>query len=223
VLSRRHIARARLFVAALVLATALPSAPASAQGFFDFLFSGRPPQPRTYVPQQSNAYADPNGPQYAPQEQSSAPVATGRPVSYCVRLCDGRYFPMQRYNNATPAQICSSLCPASKTQVFNGGAIDYAVAPNGARYADLDNAFVYRKQIVAGCTCNGRDTFGLAPMETAADPTLRPGDVVVTAEGPMSFKGGRWTRAALDMKPAALPLAVPARDEVEPGDQTNND
>jgi hypothetical protein len=218
VLSWRHSRCARAFGATLLLAAALPSTPAPAQGLFDFFFGGRPQRP--YVPQ-TNAYADPNGPQYPVQEQPAAP--SGRPVSYCVRLCDGRYFPVQHYVNVTPAQLCNSFCPASKTQVFNGSTIDYAVAPNGTRYADLDKAFVYRKQIVPGCTCNGRDTFGLARIDTAADPTLRSGDIVVTAEGPMSFKGGRWARAALDIKPAALPTPAPAREQIEPGDETNDD
>ena len=41
-----------------------------------------------------------------------------------------------------------------------------------------ENAFVYRQKIVPGCTCNGRDTFGLAPISIANDPTLRQGDIV---------------------------------------------
>jgi len=211
---QRHI-RAGAFFAALALT--LSAAPASAQGLFDFLF-GRP-QPRQYEPP-SSAYTDP----YAPPPEQAPPqgpaVVTGPAVSFCVRLCDGRYFPMQPYANVSPAQICSSLCPASKTQVYHGGAIDYAVAANGTRYTELNTAFVYRKQIVAGCTCNGRDTFGLAPIGTAADPTLRPGDIVVTAEGPMSYRGGQWTRAAIDIRPAVQPKAATPAEPIEPGDQS---
>jgi hypothetical protein len=92
---------------------------------------------------------------------------------------------MQRHAGATPVQLCSAFCPAASTQVFSGATIDHAVAPNGARYAALENAFVYRKTIVPGCTCNGRDAFGLAHVDVAKDPTLRPGDVVVTARGPV--------------------------------------
>ena len=55
--------------------------------------------------------------------------------------------------------------------------------PDGSRYADLDNAFVYRKKLVAGCTCNGRDPFGLARVDVNTDPTLRPGDIVATKTG----------------------------------------
>jgi len=89
---------------------------------------------------------------------------------------------MQRHGNASPVQLCNAFCPAAKTQVFNGSQIDHAVAGNGARYADLDNAFVYRERIVDNCTCNGRNSFGLAPIDVAADPTLRQGDIVATGD-----------------------------------------
>jgi hypothetical protein len=205
-------------IAAATLVVAMP-APASAQGFFEQLF-GRPQ--RSYETQFGNAYVDPNGPSGEPQQRPSEPANTGRVVSYCVRTCDGRYFPMQRHPNVNPAQLCSSFCPAAKTQVFTGSDINYATAANGAQYPGSENAFVYRKQIVPGCTCNGRDAFGLAPVDIAADPTVKQGDIVVTAEGPMSLKGNQWTRAAVNLK-ASVPLArAPAREPVEPvepGDQ----
>jgi hypothetical protein len=166
-----------------LLAAMLSAAPASAQGLFDSLFNGDRYAPRrgasSYVPRGASAYAEPSAGQ--PQEAPAAPQAgygTGRAVAYCVRLCDGRYFPMQRHANATPAQLCNAFCPAAKTQIFNGSEIDHAVAASGARYADLDNAFVYRQKLIANCTCNGRDAFGLAKVDVASDPTLRPGDIV---------------------------------------------
>src|SRR5437763_2924583 len=178
------------------------AAPASAQGLFDW-FGGRqddryPRQnswsggqrqnswfgQRQYTPQ-ANAYSDP-GPvmqeRYGPASTPSIGGGTGQSVAYCVRLCDGRYFPMQRHANATSIQLCNAFCPAAKTQVFNGSQIDHAVASNGARYANLDNAFVYREKIVPGCTCNGKDAFGLAKIDVASDPTLRPGDIVASGD-----------------------------------------
>jgi hypothetical protein len=210
-------------IAALTLVAAMPM-PASAQGFFEQFF-GRPQ--RSYETQFGNAYADPYGnrDRYgAPdQVQPSAPASAGRVVSYCVRTCDGRYFPMHRTSNANPVQLCNSFCPASKTQVFTGSDINYAAAANGARYADSPNAFVYRERIVPDCTCNGRDAFGLARIDLAADPTIRPGDIVVTAEGPMSLRGNKWARAAVDLKPAIPLAAAPAREQIEPGDQPSTD
>jgi Protein of unknown function (DUF2865) len=168
----------------------LSGAPASAQGFFDWFRGGQQRQDswsgqRQYVPPQANAYSDPYArapEQYGTTSAAPSSGGTGRYVAYCVRLCDGRYFPMQRHGNATSIQLCNAFCPAAKTQVFNGSAIDQAVANSGARYADLDNAFVYREKIVSGCTCNGRDSFGLAKIDVANDPTMRQGDIVATGD-----------------------------------------
>jgi hypothetical protein len=165
----------------------LSAPPVSAQGLFDTLFNGERYAPRrapsTYVPRGANSYAEPSSSSGWGQDRPVPPPASsGRAVAYCVRLCDGRYFPMQRHANATSIQLCSAFCPAAKTQVFNGSEIDHAVAASGARYADLDNAFVYRQKIVPGCTCNGKDAFGLAKIDVASDPTLRPGDIVATGD-----------------------------------------
>ena len=104
-----------------------------------------------------------------------------------MRLCDGRYFPIQRHANATPAQLCSAMCPATNTRIFSGGDINRAVSPDGRSYADLDNAFVYRERVVDNCSCNGKDAFGLAPLNVASDPTLRTGDIVATNTGLMTY------------------------------------
>jgi len=196
---RPHLA---VQIATIVVAFAALQGPASAQGFFDW-FSQRHDdryarqnsgsgqrqdwfgqQQRQYTPQVS-AYSDPGALMQERQGPASAPSiggSTGRAVAYCVRLCDGRYFPMQRNNNATSIQLCNAFCPAAKTQVFNGSQIDHAVAPNGARYASLENAFVYRQKIVENCSCNGRDAFGLAKIDIASDPTRRPGDIIATGD-----------------------------------------
>jgi hypothetical protein len=65
------------------------------------------------------------------------------------------------------------------------------VAQDGQRYATLDTAFIYRKQLVANCTCNGRDALGLAHYDAAKDPTLQPGDIVSTKDGFVAFSGRR--------------------------------
>jgi hypothetical protein len=195
---RPHLASIRN-ISLVALALAGQAAPASAQGFFEQLFSGDRYAPRRqeYVPQQQRSYSTPyNSPapersySPAPERQQSASSSTsagsggggGQYVAYCVRLCDGRYFPMQRHNNATSIQLCNAFCPAAKTQVFNGSQIDHAVASNGARYTNLANAFVYREKIVPDCTCNGKDSFGLAKIDVKSDPTLRQGDIVATGD-----------------------------------------
>jgi hypothetical protein len=217
--------------AALALAAlTLTGAPVGAQGFFDTLFGGAP-RPRQNIPPQNippdvNAYSDPGSPSDRPVSPfGAAPPAasggTGRAVAYCVRLCDGRYFPIQRHANSNSAQLCSAFCPAAKTQVFNGSQIDHATAGNGARYADLDNAFVYRQKIVDGCTCNGKDSFGVARIDVATDPTLRPGDIVATGDNvkaaliAMAASKERLPREAVNEKPA--PRAGVVRRVAGPG------
>jgi hypothetical protein len=183
--------------------------PANAQGFFDFLFGGfqqRPPPP--------NAYPVPPAPGVgrvapAPLEQESVNEgggSTGHSVAFCVRLCDGQHFPVEQLINGTPAETCRAICPYSKTKVFFGSEVGGAVAQDGQRYAALDTAFLYRKQLVASCTCNGRDALGLSSFDVRRDPTLRPGDIVSTKEGLMAYTGRSAQGAAFTpVNPASLP------------------
>lgn len=155
---------------------------AASAGFLDFLFGTSEPA-RGAAPQ-ANAFADPSA-----SASSPVPGSSSRYTAYCVRTCDGRYFPLTARGGTTPAQMCQSFCPASATKVFSGGSIDYAVGTNGERYADLPNAFAYRKALKADCTCNGRDPAGLAPVDLSLDTTLRPGDVIATASGLVAYSG----------------------------------
>lgn len=185
-------------VLAIALAIVLPVAPASAQGVFTSLF-GSPQRPA--VPPAVTFYANTNS-QFSPFGATpfgttpTEPVAAPRPsVAYCVRLCDGRFFPIQRTTGADPVEACNSFCPASRSKVFSGSAIEHAVANDGTRYAKLDTAFVYRDRTVAGCTCNGRDAFGLVIPSATDDPTLRSGDIVASEQGFLAYAGGRRQNA----------------------------
>jgi hypothetical protein len=185
----------RAAVLAGVLAAAGFTPNSARAGFFDFLFGNSQDQPQ----QQPESYAEPPPAglgRVAPAPLGSESVrqgggsgSGGRAVAYCVRLCDGQHFPLGHMANATPVETCRAMCPASKTKVFYGSEIGGSVAKDGARYADLDTAFVYRQQLVANCTCNGRNAFGLAPFDLSSDPTLRPGDIVSTADGLRAYNG----------------------------------
>ncbi len=180
-----------VLLTALTLCLASSAQPASAQGLFQALFGGfqrRAPEP----PPQANAYADPFG-LFGNQRPAGEANGFGHGTVYCVRTCDGRYFPLQRHAGASPAEQCKAFCPAAKTMVFSGSKIDTAVAQNGTRYADLDNAFAYRDKVSNGCSCNGRDGLGLARVDASTDPTLRPGDIVATDEGLAAYNGKNRT------------------------------
>jgi hypothetical protein len=151
--------------------------------------------------------------------------------AYCVRLCDGRFFPLPAsearererdrgysgYNRsrgfffreypderrptartsgeASPDNLCKAMCPATPVKVFSGTLIDNAVAADGMSYARLQNAFVYREKMIPECTCNGQENTGLSNLDPESDPTLQPGDIVVTAEGVKIYRGGRGQTA----------------------------
>jgi hypothetical protein len=189
----RSISRTAVGFAVLSVAlfAAAPDA-AHAEGFLDFIFGG--PQERPAPPSAPVNTNVPPAVRIAPPPLERETLhrgsgSTGHSVAFCVRLCDGKGFPMERRANATPVETCQALCPGSKTKVYFGTEIDGSVARDGTRYASLENAFLYRKQLVVNCTCNGRDAFGLAPFDMATDPTLRPGDIVVTNNGLMAYTG----------------------------------
>lgn len=174
-------------MAAAILSVAMP-APASAQGLFDFLFGNvrrsAPPPPRV------QPYADPGDPQRAdPGERGS--YIGGPATAYCVRTCDGHFFPIQRNSGVSPVETCQSFCPSATTKIYNGSGIAHAVSLDGKRYSDLPKAFAYRDKVVANCSCNGKTAFGLANVDVKRDPTLRPGDIVATHAGLTQFRGSR--------------------------------
>ncbi len=206
-----------LLIGLAVLVTVALATPASAQGLFDFFFGGYRRAPQQSAP--GNSYADPFFGQRGPYEDR--PAGTGRSVAYCVRLCDGHFFPIQRVANANPADLCKSFCPAAKTKIFSGSAINYAAAQDGTRYEDLDNAYLYRERVVSGCTCNGKDAFGLVPLDASSDPTLRPGDMVATASGIAAFTDRRMDLIAV-VPPIMNEKAFPVLTQMGDGGVSNH-
>jgi len=172
--------------AALAGSVALTPRAASAEGLFDLFFGGFQKQQQRQAPQ-ANFFADPFGVNQQPAPPRA--VAAGSGPAFCVRSCDGRYFPLTTRGGASPAQMCQAFCPASPTKVFFGSNIDGASSANGERYADSDNAFAFRKAMRADCTCNGRDPAGLAPVDLTLDTSLRPGDVIATTNGLVAYSG----------------------------------
>jgi hypothetical protein len=172
----------RLAWGTAALAVVAMTAPvAHAEDFLSALFGAfgrsRPPAASPYI---SLPFSSDGGSVAAPSGRSHF---AGGGQAYCVRTCDGRYFPISASDNASRAASCNSFCPASETSVVYGSTIDDAATDSGKPYSELPNAFRYRNELVAGCTCNGRDQIGLAPVKIEDDPTLRKGDIVAGENG----------------------------------------
>jgi Protein of unknown function (DUF2865) len=179
------------------------AAPAQAEDFLSGLFGAfgvHRPQLLAPLP-----YASEEGAVFPPAGQASHSrvYSSGGGQAYCVRTCDGRYFPISSTGNQSRAASCNSFCPASETKVVYGGHIDNAVTESGKPYSELPNAFRYRDELVAGCTCNGKDSVGLAELKIEDDPTIRRGDIVASPSGMMvAVRGADRRGASLDLSPA---------------------
>jgi hypothetical protein len=195
--------------AALLLGAASLSVPAQAGDFFSNLFGAfglRPPRPQMILP---------FGEEAPPPAEAQRPhVAYSGGQAWCVRTCDGRHFPVTGNDAQSRAASCSSLCPASQTEIVYGNDIDHAVTSTGRPYSELPNAFKYRNEVVAGCTCNGKDQAGLAPVRIENDPTLRKGDIVAGADGLMVANPSSGKHAELNFTP--LPPSMQARFQHAP-------
>jgi Protein of unknown function (DUF2865) len=108
----------------------------------------------------------------------------------CVRTCDGFYFPIS-YSTvpgkfADDENLCRRLCPATEVVLFSyrnpGEDVSRATDVNGRVYSNLPNAFAYRKQYNAACSCRAPGQSWAQALRQFDDHTLERGDIVVTEE-----------------------------------------
>jgi hypothetical protein len=139
---------------------------AGPHGFFDALFGG-------------GTIVNPSG--------DGAPSGTYHTV--CVRTCDGYYFPISY--STVPARFaddqrsCQRLCPAADVTLYTyhnpGEGMEQAVSVSGQSYTALPNAFRYRKELSAACSCRRPGQSWAEALKNADDSsTLESGDIVVT-------------------------------------------
>lgn len=164
------------------------------ENFFSTLFGGRQ-QPRPDEDRTRILITPGSGGGAAASQQSQTPRGGSR--AYCVRTCDGRFFPLgarvDRGSYGVGQAQCQSMCPAAEMELFtSSGEIGTAVNSRGRSYASLPAAFLFRRQVVEGCSCNSSGMGGgLQHVDIKNDPTLKAGDVVMTKDGPLVFAGNR--------------------------------
>lgn len=174
--------------------------PAAAQTYYSIYGGARNTPPAPYRDARANnPFSEFFGalfgarPRYAPDEgEEEKKRKSDAFFNACVRTCDGKFFPVNRggRKDVSLDKVCHAMCPSAQTKVFSGLGIDNAVANDGQKYSALPNAFLYRTQIVEGCTCNGRDPYGVANVDFENDPTLQGGDIVVQPKGLAVYRGG---------------------------------
>lgn len=168
--------------------------PAAATGWFPWGQTRAPAAPIAQPaarPRQMNA---------RPGRQATAIArADGSSKSYCVRSCDGYFFPIGATARGDGRQVqaaaCNAMCPGAAVRLFStrDGSIENARTEGGQLYSATATAFRYRDRLEPGCSCQSNVTQGLARLSLSQDHTLRTGDVVVTEQGVRVFRdGGRF-------------------------------
>lgn len=133
-------------------------------------------------------------------------------LSFCVRTCDGRYFPISVKTASTSlAQTCNDFCPATQTTVYSGASIDEAETADGKSYKKSATAFRYRSELVSNCSCTASGASGLTHMSIEDDPTIRKGDIVARPEGLMVVASVGRRRSGLVFRPLSKERATAYR------------
>jgi Protein of unknown function (DUF2865) len=128
------------------------------QSFFGNLFSG---------PQSSNKRSTRPSGRYGSLSGNGSYSTMGRYQSnsrgyyrtVCVRTCDGYYFPIRsaayRGDFHDDAATCQSRCAGGQLYYLPKYSedVEHMLDLSGRRYDQLENAFVYRKKLINGCTC----------------------------------------------------------------------
>ncbi|MGL5114008.1 MAG: DUF2865 domain-containing protein, partial [Beijerinckiaceae bacterium] len=128
---------------------------------------------------------------------STSDIEKGGRIAYCVRTCDGFFFPVNTSgSDRADDQACARMCPAAETKVYFGRVgedMDQARAREGGRkYSALPAAFRHRSEVSNSCSCTAQG-FGVAnTLPAYRDQMLRPGDVVMTRTGMRVFTGGSF-------------------------------
>jgi hypothetical protein len=152
----------------------------------------------------------------------------------CVRTCDGYYFPISFSTSQSrfgeDEQACQKLCPATEAVLYShrnpGEDVAQAVSSSGRVYKDLANAFRYRREFVASCSCRQPGQTWAEALGTTRDSTIERGDVVVTEEKAkaLSQPRGDSSRTSASRQDArkptgAMPIVTPT-DAPDPAPAT---
>lgn len=199
-------------LAALAAATLTTSLDVRAQDLFDFLFGPDRPAPRVAEPSgwAPRPYArprvaararlrfarlvEPKASRASPSGESS--FATTKGDGFCVRTCDGYFFPLIKSEFVTRQQSCEYACPSAPMAVYEGAAIEQAQNHRGETYESLPAAFSFRDKVTQHCSCNRpEDSQAFYTRISRSDPTLRAGDIILDRKEALVYRGSDFAPA----------------------------
>jgi hypothetical protein len=178
-----------LLTASLILVS---SNSVKAEDLLDFLFGSGAPQKT--APPTSRQIERMEGAGEDTEGAAEAGPSTG---GYCVRTCDGYFFPLIKSSRASKQESCEFACPSSPVEIYEGGSIQYARNHAGQRYSAQPFAFAFRTKTVANCNCNNPQSAQSDSVKLSRnDPTLASGDIVIEDSGAFVYDGAGFVPLA---------------------------
>jgi hypothetical protein len=177
------------------------------KGFFETLFGG---------------FGNPGG--TVPPGAAEPQLGGNGYRTLCVRSCDGYYFPISFATSPArfpeDEQTCQRLCPATEAALYThrnpGEDVAQAVSSSGRVYKDLANAFRYRREFVAACSCKQPGQTWADALGQTKDSTIERGDIVVTEERAKALSQPRPENANRARKPTGNPPLAASSDAGDP-------
>lgn len=198
---------------ALIVSFGLFVQQASARDFLEELFGlgGNETSARSDGGAGQGGGQGPSGGQVAGAEQAKKRVVSSG-GTFCVRSCDGYFFPMPGVGKGNQQSMCEMACPSATVDVYRGGSIETSRNARGQSYSSLMNAFSFRSKVTEKCGCNTAETSQAHALKSLRqDPTLRNGDIVFDGTGASVYRGATFASAETSaMVPASARKTIQA-------------
>lgn len=142
--------------------------------------------------------------------------------TWCVRLCDGFYFPVSYSTTSSSYQqdlaICQHRCPGADVSLYSHPSYldpeDMVSAVSGERYTKLPTAFAYRTKVTGNCSCE-LTTPTVKSAKADGDETGTPDEDVADAGDETEAADATVTAKALDADAAEAADGDAPAEEVE--------
>lgn len=147
----------------------------------------------------------------------------------CVRTCDGYYYPISFATTAArfgeDEAACRATCPAAEVALYahrTNEDVRQATSISGRPYTELPNAFRYRTQFDASCSCRKAGQSWAEALGASKDMTVERGDIVVTDERAKAMSQPRLDPRAARQQQGQQPAqqAAPTGTATSPAAQT---